>query len=88
MVEPGTFDLGTTSLSMKPFVDALKWPCASYVRRRQTLLETRLASTLTVDDRHALDVALIDANSFEIGPAWSYYARVIPLCELAYWSDS
>jgi len=42
------------TLRMKPFVDALQWPCAPYVRRRQTLLETRLTSTLTVDDRHAL----------------------------------
>jgi len=66
----------------------LKWPCAPYVRRRQRLLGDLLPEVIPNGDRMRIDAALIDSRPFEVGAAWSYYARLMPCCELDYWSDS
>jgi hypothetical protein len=73
--------------ALDPFIASLRWPSAAYVRRRHKLLEPRLEQPLN-GDRLEADRTLLATNSYEIGEAWSYYARFIPLCELSYWSDS
>jgi hypothetical protein len=74
--------------AMEPFVENLKWPCAPYVRRRQRLLSELLPLVTPDGDRIRVDEALLARRPFEIGAAWSYYARLIPCCELDFWSDS
>lgn len=73
---------------MTPFVDALMWPCAPYVRRRQNLLASVLGRIQLSSDRASADTALLALRPSEIGPAWNYYARLLPCCELSFWSDS
>jgi hypothetical protein len=74
--------------SMQAFVNGLRWPTAAYVRRRHDLL-VELAPLMNANsDREKFDSTVLDFSRDEIGPAWSYYARLIPCCELAYWSDS
>jgi hypothetical protein len=73
---------------MDGFIEALRWPCASYIRRRQRLLGDALAGLQPGRDRRDLDRMLIDGRPVQIGQAWSYYGRVIPCVELSFWSDS
>lgn len=73
---------------MSPFVEALTWPCAPYVRRRQNLLGSVLGRIQLSSDRASADNALLALRPSEIGPAWNYYARLLPCCELSFWSDS
>jgi hypothetical protein len=73
---------------MDQLVQALNWPCAAYVRRRQELLGQFLLPSLFETDRELADAVLLTARPAEIGPAWSYYSRLIPCCELSFWSDS
>jgi hypothetical protein len=73
---------------MDSLVSTLQWPCASYVRRRQALLVDVLASADPGGDRAEFDRALLVRHPREIGLAWPYYGRVIPGCELSFWSDS
>jgi hypothetical protein len=73
---------------MERFVANLRWPCASYVRRRHEVL-ARMIPTLTgATSRTAMDRLLLDGQPAQIGPAWPYYGRFIPCCELSFWSDS
>lgn len=73
---------------MDAFVQSLKWPCAAHVRRRQRLLGELLPTFRSGDSRPAADRILLDARPSEVGPGWAYYARLIPCCELSFWSDS
>ncbi|MGN6587542.1 MAG: AAA family ATPase [Solirubrobacterales bacterium] len=72
---------------MGELVASLRWPAAAYARRRQSLLDTLLPELMPADAT-AFDLALLERNPHEVGPAWSYYARLIPCCELSFWSDS
>ncbi len=74
-------------VSMDDFVASLKWPCAPYVQRRQALL-TEVLGHFEPGDRIADDQVLLRTHPEEIGAAWSYYARLMPCCELSFWSDS
>lgn len=70
------------------FVNSLRWPCANYIRRRHRLLADVLPTLTGVEDRTAADRVLIDGKPMQIGRAWGYYGRLIPCCELAFWSES
>ncbi len=70
--------------AMSDFVTSLRWPYASYIRRRQTLLADALADFDSRQTRTAADTILIKARPLEIGPAWAYYARLIPCAELSF----
>jgi hypothetical protein len=74
--------------SMDDFVNALKWPTASYIARRQQLLTELLPGLPGELDRTAADRLIIEAKPMQIGSAWAYYARLVPCCELSFWSDS
>lgn len=70
------------------FVGSLRWPSKPYIRRRQERLNS-LIPTLDPDaPREELDRALVTDDVDEIGPAWDYYARLFPCCELSFWADS
>jgi hypothetical protein len=71
-----------------PFVESLKWPCAAHIRRRQRLLDEFLPAFRPNESRLEADRLLLDARPSEVGPGWSYYARLFPCCELSFWSDS
>jgi hypothetical protein len=73
---------------MAPFVEALKWPAASYVRRRHELLVRSIANLRSDSSRGELDRILLVDGLQHVGPAWSYYARMFPCCELSFWADS
>jgi len=73
---------------LDPFVASLKWPSASYIRRRQHLLATRIPHLRHEAPRNVLDHTLLAGKAIEVGPAWSYYARLFPCCELSFWADS
>ncbi len=75
-------------VAMDPFVQTLKWPCAPYIRRRQSLLGQVLRTLQSGQDRVDADAVLLSARPAEIGPAWNYYARLVPCCELSFWSES
>jgi hypothetical protein len=75
-------------LAMESFIQSLSWPCASYVRRRQEILDRLLPTMGPYANRTEADMSVIDAYPSEIGPAWRYYGRLIPCCELSFWSDS
>jgi hypothetical protein len=70
------------------FAEALRWPCAPHVRRRQELLRALLPAVPLKPSREKADQVLLDAHPEEIGPGWSYYARLFPCAELSFWSDS
>jgi hypothetical protein len=73
---------------MDAFVAALKWPSAKYVQRRQELLSEELPNLVGNQARQRSDRTLIDGRPMLVGRAWAYYARLIPCCELSFWSDS
>lgn len=73
---------------MAPFVESLKWPTASYVRRRQQLLDEALPNLDLSQPRNALDRVIIDSRPLQIGKAWPYYGRLFPCCELSFWVES
>ncbi len=73
---------------LETFVDSLKWPTAAYLRRRQQLLEEALPHLDPSLPRAELDQLLIKSLPRQIGYAWSYYGRLIPCCELSFWTDS
>jgi tetratricopeptide (TPR) repeat protein len=70
------------------FVEQLRWPGAPYVRRRHQ----RVAEMLPTFDCHRTrkdaDEIFLQGGRMEIGPAWSYYGRLIPSGSLNFWSDS
>lgn len=74
--------------AMEEFVRSLKWPAAPYIRRRHELLESRLHTVAPERDRASADNVLLADRPSEVGPAWSYYARLVPCCELSFWSES
>jgi len=74
--------------AMDDFVASLHWPYASYIRRRQALLVDILVGFDSQQPRTTADRSLINSRPLEIGPAWPYYARLIPCAELSFWSDS
>jgi hypothetical protein len=71
---------------MQELVYGLNWPNAAYVRRRHDLLPSVL--TRLSPDRNVADCQLAVERPSEIGPAWSYYSRVVVVSELSYWLDS
>lgn len=73
--------------AMGNLVHGLRWPTAPYIRRRYELLGPLLASS-DFEDRLDADLALVTSRPDEVGPAWNYYARLVPCCELSFWSDS
>lgn len=73
---------------MDAFVADLRWPCAAHVRRRHHLLDDVMSALPLRSDRSTVDQVLLDSHPGELGPAWAYYARLIPCCELSFWSDS
>ena len=73
---------------MQTFVDSLNWPTAAYLRRRQRLLEETLPTLDSSMPRAELDQILLSSAPQEVGRAWPYYGRLIPCCELSFWSDS
>jgi hypothetical protein len=73
---------------MASFVASLNWPCAAHLRRRHELVsEVEMVNTDTMP-RAEFDRLVLDPYPDEVGPGWSYYARLIPCCELSFWSDS
>lgn len=74
--------------ALSSLVENLRWPGAPYLRRRQALLNDTLGRIGAEEDRSAADRMLLAEHPEEIGAAWSYYGRVVPCCELAFWSDS
>lgn len=74
--------------SMDALVRRLRWPGAPYIRRRHILLTHYFDAIGNTEDRADADRVLLARHPEEIGPAWSYYGRVVPCCELAFWSDS
>lgn len=78
----------TRHRSMDAFVEGLKWPTASYVRRRQRLLAELLPVFTPTGSRVAADRVLLDAHPSEVGVAWGYYGRLVPCCELSFWWDT
>jgi hypothetical protein len=73
---------------MDAFVESLRWPYASYIRRRQRLLHDALPDFNSEQTRASADRLLIDTMPRQIGAAWAYYGRLIPCAELSFWSDS
>jgi hypothetical protein len=73
---------------MEHFSQAIRWPCAAHVRRRQLLLPELLPLITADTPREAADRILLDTHPNEVGPGWDYYARLFPCAELSYWSDS
>ena len=73
---------------MDAFVESLRWPYASYIRRRQRLLHDALPNFNSEQTRTSADRILLDTMPLQIGPAWAYYGRLIPCAELSFWSDS
>lgn len=74
--------------SIDDFIARLKWPTASYIRRRHALLSRALETFDPDTPRNQADRLLLDAHPPQIGAAWSYYGRLIPCVELSFWSDS
>lgn len=70
------------------FIETLRWPTAPYIRRRQQLLDEHLQRVAANSSRASADRTLLEAGPRQVGAAWSYYARLIPCCELSFWSDS
>jgi hypothetical protein len=73
---------------MDTFVESLRWPYVSYIRRRQRLLHDALPNFNSEQARTSADRILLDTMPVQIGPAWAYYGRLIPCAELSFWSDS
>lgn len=74
--------------AMGELVAELRWPAVPYVRRRQELLDQIFEAPWPDWAPEQFDTALLDRHPSEVGPAWTYYARLIPTCELSFWSDS
>jgi hypothetical protein len=70
------------------FAQGLKWPGAPYVRRRHLRIAEALLTFDTRGSRTDADEMFLRGDRREIGPAWSYYGRLIPSCSLNFWSDS
>jgi hypothetical protein len=73
---------------MEEFVNSRKWPTAAYLRRRQHLLGEMLPRLDASLPRTELDQILLSSLPTQVGRAWSYYGRLIPCCELSFWTDS
>ncbi len=74
--------------AMERFVHQLRWPTAPYVRRRHERLTDLLPTLDPSRSRAECDRIVLDAYPSEVGPAWDYYARLVPCCELAFWWDA
>ncbi len=70
------------------FVTQLRWPGAPYVRRRHQRIAEALPTFDCARARQDVDEMFLHGGRMEIGPAWSYYGRLIPSCSLNFWSDS
>jgi hypothetical protein len=70
------------------FVEELRWPGAPYVRRRHELVTKMLPTFDFRRGRKDSDEMFLQDGRLEIGPAWSYYGRLVPLGTLNFWSDS
>jgi hypothetical protein len=70
------------------FVEGLRWPGAPYVRRRHLRVSEMLPTFECHGTRSDADEMFLQGGRREIGPAWGYYGRLIPLCSLNFWSDS
>jgi hypothetical protein len=70
------------------FVEGLTWPGAPYVRRRHQRVSELLPSFECDGRRSEMDEVFLRRRKPEIGPAWCYYGRLLPLCSLNFWSDS
>jgi AAA ATPase domain len=73
---------------MEDFVNSRKWPTAAYLRRRHHLLGEVLPSLDASLPRTDLDQILLGSLPRQVGQAWPYYGRLIPCCELSFWTDS
>lgn len=73
---------------MEGFVNSIKWPCGSYVRRRQRLLDDLLPALGQIASPVTADRVLLESHPDEIGMCWAYYGRLVPCVELSFWSDS
>lgn len=73
---------------MEKFVKSLRWPSSPYVRRRHRLLGDLIPGLDPKLPRFALDMALVLDAGDGAGPAWTYYGRLFPCCELSFWADS
>ncbi|HMJ74069.1 MAG TPA: AAA family ATPase [Solirubrobacterales bacterium] len=73
---------------MESFVCSRNWPTASYLQRRQRLLGAVLPTLDPELPRTQLDRVLVDSMPLQVGRAWAYYGRLIPCCELSFWTDS
>jgi AAA ATPase domain len=74
--------------AQQQFAESLKWPGAPYVRRRQVRIAEALRGFACERSRAEADEMLLRGRRQEIGPAWNYYGRLVPLCSLNFWSDS
>lgn len=81
-------EAGRRHADMAPFVSSLEWPSASYIRRRHELLAAAIPALQPDSPRDTLDRVLFEGKPQQIGPAWAYYARLFPCCELSFWADS
>ncbi|HTA33118.1 MAG TPA: ATP-binding protein [Solirubrobacteraceae bacterium] len=70
------------------FVEEIRWPGAPYVRRRHELVAKMLPTFDHHGARADADGMFLQGGRIEIGPAWSYYGRLVPPGSLNFWSDS
>jgi uncharacterized protein len=70
------------------FVKQIRWPGAPYVRRRHQRVGEILPTFDCHGSRKDADEMFLRGGRLEIGPAWSYYGRLIPSGSLNFWSDS
>jgi hypothetical protein len=70
------------------FVEEIRWPGAPYVRRRHELVAKMLPTFDHHRARADADGMFLQGGRIEIGPAWSYYGRLVPAGSLNFWSDS
>jgi len=69
-------------------VAKLRWTSAPFLRRRASLVETLLRRRPELPRNGDLfDTILIRETPQEIGPTWLHHGRLVPMSDLAFWSD-